>query len=126
MTGAYSAFGFPVTLFIGIGQINPGFDQGLFEPAGVEAVELLPANEHQGNSFSTLALKLDESPLIAFDILFPESHTLLPQKSAQPMAMRTPAGGKHCNPGCGGHWPGPVSARSAVFQLRGTCLLFSG
>ena len=75
----------------------------MFELAWIEAIELLLAYEHQGNSLSTLALKLNESPVVAFNILLAESYTLLPQKSSQPMAVGTSGGGIYGNPGCGGH-----------------------
>ena len=58
-------------------QINASSDQRLFELVRIETTELLLANEYQGNSFATLALKLSKSPAVALDILFAEAYSLL-------------------------------------------------
>ena len=104
------------TLPQGLRDINACLDQGLFELAWIEAIELLLAYEHQGNSLSALALKLNESPVIAFNVLFAESYTLLPQKNSHPMAMRTLGGRIHGNPGCGSHWASEIIKQYRTLQ----------
>lgn len=65
-------------LFAALGQAYASFAQGLFQFAGIKAVELLLAYEYQGNAPSAVTLKFSEGPAAVFYILLAEHYSMLP------------------------------------------------